>query len=92
MKKTIVLLALLMLAAAPALAKDPNFDIAAYCKRTQAGAPAVALQNCIEEEEAVRDDVRAMDIPEAVFKKCLEQAEKNPDEANYYSFWTCAGN
>ena len=30
-----------------------------------------------------------MKIPDAIFKKCLDRAKKDPAEANYYSFQTC---
>jgi len=90
MKRTMLFLALLVLAATPVLAKDPNFDIEAYCTRSQAGAPKEAYQNCIEEEKAVRDEVRQMEISEAVFNQCLDRAKKDLDDANYYSFMGCA--
>ncbi len=90
MKRAIFLCTLLALFATPALAKDPNFNIENYCKRTQ--QHKTAYRNCIDEEKAVRDDVRAMKMSDAVFNRCLDRAKKNPDEANYYSFMTCVEN
>jgi len=77
----------LSLFAGPVLAGDPDFNIEAYCKQNDTNK--TAIRNCIAEEKAVRDDVRAMKIPDAIFKKCLERAQKDPTEANYYSFQTC---
>ena len=77
----------LSLFASQVLAADPGFNIEAYCKQNDTNK--TAIRNCIDEEKAVRDDVRAMKIPDAIFKKCLERAKKDPKEANYYSFQTC---
>jgi len=73
--------------AGPALAGDPGFNIEAYCKQNDTNT--TAIRNCIDEEKSARDDVRAMKIPDAIFKKCLDRAKKDPAEANYYSFQTC---
>ena len=87
MKRIVCITFALSLFAGPVLAADPGFNIEAYCKKTQ--THKTAIRNCIDEEKAVRDDVRAMKIPDAIFKKCLDRAKKDPKEANYYSFRTC---
>jgi len=87
MKRIACITLTLLLFASPVLAGDPGFTIEAYCKQTNTNT--TAIRNCIDEEKAVRDDVRAMKIPDAIFKTCLDRAKKDPAEANYYSFQTC---
>ena len=87
MKRVASITFALGLFASPVLAADPGFNIEAYCKQND--TDKTAIRNCIDEEKAVRDDVRAMKIPEAIFKKCLDRAKKDPTQANYYSFQTC---
>ena len=87
MKRIACITVALSLFAGPALAADPGFNIEAYCKKNNTNT--TAIKNCIDEEKSVRDDVRAMKIPDAIFKRCLDRAKKDPAQANYYSFQTC---
>jgi len=87
MKRIAFITIALSLFAGSALARDPGFHIEAWCK--QQNTHATAVKNCIDEEKAVRDDVRAMKIPDIVFTRCLDRAKKDPAQASYYSFQSC---
>ena len=87
MKKLAWVTAVLVLFALPALAADPGFNIEALCRKNNTDKTAVA--NCIDEERSVREEVLEMNIPDAVFKRCLAKVTGNPAEANYYGFITC---
>ena len=89
MQRMIMCFALLMLAATPALGKDPNFDIEAYCNRYWAGSPKESYEICIKSERAIREDVRRKKISDAAFQKCLAQAKKEPNKASYAKFMVC---
>ena len=87
MKKIKWLAAMLTIFALPALAADPGFNIEALCKKNNTDKTAV--RNCIDEEKSVKEEVLEMAIPDAAFKKCMDAARKDPEQANYYSFKTC---
>ena len=87
MKHVFFILTLLALSATPALAQDPEFNIEEYCKRTQTNK--TAYNNCLAEERSVREEVLGMDMSDDVFNACLEKANNDPNEANYYSFMSC---
>lgn len=89
MKRVLGIAALLTVVALPAFAgEDPRFDIPAYCKSKD--TDKTAIRNCIDEEKSSREDVLGMQISKEVFKLCLDKAKKDPSQANYYSFQTCA--
>ena len=87
MKKFAWMTAALVLCALPALAADPGFNIEALCKKNNTDKTAIG--NCIDEERSVREEVLEMNIPDAVFNRCLAKVKGNPAEGNYYGFSTC---